>query len=241
MSERETHDCGNDAAAYLLGALEPEEARAFQAHLAECSICRDEVDSLRGVVQALPMAAPQYPAPRRLRRRVLRAVREEQSTLRSSGAGPAGRRRGSGLRGSSLTRRPVARPALAGALVAACAVIAVLLVTAISGSPSSGRLIRAQVTGVTGSAQLRVAHERAELVVHHLTPPARGHVYEVWLKAAHGKPVPASVLFSVSSAGNAEVGLPRSVRGMSVLMVTSEPDGGSASPTGRPVIVAQLS
>ena len=36
------HDCGADAAAYVLGALEPAEAEAFTRHLATCVVCRDE-------------------------------------------------------------------------------------------------------------------------------------------------------------------------------------------------------
>ena len=71
------HDCGGDAAAYALGALDPTEAEIFRRHLEECAVCRDEVEALGGVVQALPMAAPQQPMPRGLRRRVVRAVRQE--------------------------------------------------------------------------------------------------------------------------------------------------------------------
>ena len=36
----------------------------------ECAVCRDEVEAFGGVVQALPMAAHQYEAPRGLRRRI---------------------------------------------------------------------------------------------------------------------------------------------------------------------------
>jgi anti-sigma factor RsiW len=40
MTDREQHaenrDCGADAAAYVLGALEPEEVEAFRAHMATC-------------------------------------------------------------------------------------------------------------------------------------------------------------------------------------------------------------
>ena len=83
-----THDCGGDAAAYVLGALEPGEAEAFRAHMHECAVCRDEVEALGGVVQALPMAAPQYLAPRGLRRRVMReraAAQRETPCARPEG------------------------------------------------------------------------------------------------------------------------------------------------------------
>ena len=75
MSDR--HDCGGDAAAYVLGALDAGEAEAFRAHMATCIICRDEVAALQRVADALPMAAPQYEAPSGLRRRVLADVRAQ--------------------------------------------------------------------------------------------------------------------------------------------------------------------
>ena len=54
----ETRDCGADIAAYLLGALEREEAVAFREHLDTCAICREEVSALGTVVDALPLGAP---------------------------------------------------------------------------------------------------------------------------------------------------------------------------------------
>ena len=76
----------DDAAAYVLGALEPNEAARFREHLETCAACREEVAALGQVVDALPIAAPQHPVPRRLRRRVLRAVREDAKG--PSGAAP---------------------------------------------------------------------------------------------------------------------------------------------------------
>ena len=55
--------CG-DAAAYALGALEPDETEAFRSHLADCSVCREELASFQSVAEALPTAVEQYPAPR---------------------------------------------------------------------------------------------------------------------------------------------------------------------------------
>ena len=213
--------CAGDAAAYVLGALEPDEAEAFRQHLAECAVCRDEVEALGGVVKALPMSAPQHPVPRRLRRRILRAIREEPRRQ------PVTRAWSSSWRGA--------------AVVAAAAVAAVVVVIAVSSGGSSGRVINAQVSGITGTAQLRLSHGQAELSVRHMPPPPAGHVYEVWLKAPKANPVPASVLFSVGANGSADVGLPQNLHGISQVMVTPEPSGGSAAPTHSPVIVAQLS
>src|SRR5579859_4356074 len=69
--------CGADVAAYALGALDPAEAEAFASHLEACAVCREELAAFQQVVDVLPMSAPQYTAPRRLRRRVLGAVHDD--------------------------------------------------------------------------------------------------------------------------------------------------------------------
>ena len=220
-------DCSGDAAAYVLGALEPEEAEVFRSHLHECAVCRDEVESFGGVIQALPLAANQYKAPPGLKRRVLQEVQSEQAV-----AGREGVRRRRAWRGP--------RQLLAGG--AAALVAAGGAVTAIELSAGAAATVfQAQVSGIAGSAQLRVAGGHAELVVRHLTPPGRGHVYEVWLQSGKAAPVPASVLFTVDSSGNNDVKIPKTLdRDVSTVMVTQEPAGGEPKPTHRPVIVAQI-
>ena len=67
-------DCTGESAAYVLGALEPDEAERYRRHLDRCAACRDEVASMRPVTDALLVAVPQYRSPAGLRRRVLRTV-----------------------------------------------------------------------------------------------------------------------------------------------------------------------
>jgi anti-sigma-K factor RskA len=216
------HDCNGDAAAYVLGALGPEEAESFRRHLETCVVCRDEVVAFQQVTDALPMAVPQYPASRSLRRRVLREVRADASAKRSRWHWPS----------FSLPRIP----ALAGALAA---LIIALVIGIEAGSSSSGgtRVIAASV----GSADVRVSGSHAELLVHHLPPPPPGHIYEMWIQRGNASPTPTRTLFSVTRTGASAVGVPGSVRGVSRLMVTAEPNGGSLLPTSMPVIVARLS
>lgn len=215
-----THDCTGDAAAYALGALEPEEASAFREHMQQCAVCRDEVAALGGVVQALPTAIRQYEAPPGLRRRVMREVRSE----------PAG----------SLTRRV----GVVRTRAIACGVAVMAAAGAFTGieltAGAAATVFQARLSGISGSAQVRVTNGRAELVVRHLTPPGHGHIYEVWLQYGTHAPVAASVLFGVDSAGNNEVAIPRRIHGASAILVTSEPSGGSPKPTHAPVIVTRL-
>jgi anti-sigma-K factor RskA len=223
-----SHECG-DAAAYVLGALDPQELEAFRAHLEQCTICRDEVAEFGLVMEALPIGVPQQRVSRSMRRRLMREVRSEP---RAAGR-PA--RRAVAWSPAALGRRGWAA-AGAFSTVAVAAVVAVLTL----GSGAATSVFQAQVSGIAGSAQVRVTNGRAELVVRHMTSPGRRHVYEVWLESGNSKPVPASVLFGVSAGGNATVGLPAELHGVSAVLVTQEPLGGSPAPTHAPVIIAKL-
>ncbi|HUR33854.1 MAG TPA: anti-sigma factor [Vicinamibacterales bacterium] len=59
---------------YVLGALDADERRAFEAHLRTCDECIAEVRSLRAVAGALPHGVSQVDAPDALRSRVLAAA-----------------------------------------------------------------------------------------------------------------------------------------------------------------------
>ncbi|HZL54474.1 MAG TPA: anti-sigma factor [Solirubrobacteraceae bacterium] len=216
MSE---HDCGNDAAAYALGALEPEEAHAFERHMESCAVCRDEVAAFVLAADALPLAAPQHAAPRALRRRVMREVAQQS--------------RQSAPRVPALKRAP--RRVAAGFAVALAAAALVVGISLGTGG-SATTVIKASV----GSAELQVSSGHGQLVVAHLSRPAAGRIYELWIQHGSSKPSP-STLFSVASNGTADVGVPGSLHGVSRLLVTDEPAGGSRAPTTPPVIVAALS
>ena len=226
-----------DAAAYALGALEPDEARDFRAHMDNCAACREDVAAFEGVTRGLPTASVQYATPRGLRRRVMREVRgtSQDAPARATGSPRVAPRR---------VRRPllIPRRTLAG-LGAAAAVAAAVLVGVAIGSSRGGsgsRLIQAQVMGAPGSAQLRIAGGRGELMVRNLPAPGAGRIYEVWLERGQSAPAPTNTLFSVSSAGAGDVGVAGSLNGVSEVLVTSEPAGGSRVPTMPPVIVARL-
>ncbi|TQL69246.1 putative zinc finger protein [Nocardioides albertanoniae] len=77
--------------AYLLHAVEPGESADFEAHLALCSECREEVDSLRAPTAAMAEKVAATP-PASLRDRVVRQA-SETAQLRPEVAGERHRRR----------------------------------------------------------------------------------------------------------------------------------------------------
>ena len=213
--------CGNDAAPYVLGALDPAEARAFMRHMRTCAVCRDEVAALAPVLDVLPSCVPRYDVSPELRRRVMHAVRSEPKF----GDAPARERWRS-------PRRPWR--AVAAALALAIAV-ALVIVIASGSRGTQDRLIRASV----GLAQLHIAGSRGELIVDHLPPAPPDRVYELWLQRGNGALVP-STLFEVTSRGTAALGVPGEVTGITRVLVTVEPSGGSRVPTTPAVIVARV-
>lgn len=227
--QRSDHRCGDDVAAYALGALDPAEVRRFEAHLVTCAVCRDELATFQDVVHALPLSAPRHRAPAGLRRNVMRAVQADARASTSPGAAVW-------RRGVPAWLTP--RPALALGLAVIVAVAVIIGVTAGSSSPTT-RVIHAQVAG-HGSAELRLTGGHAELILSHFPAPSPGRIYEVWLQRPGGPASPTRALFSVNSAGQGDVDVPGSMRGIAHVMVTSEPAGGSLHPTRAPVINASL-
>jgi anti-sigma-K factor RskA len=212
------HRCGEDAAAYALGGLDSAEAEAFRAHLADCAACQKEVAEYAQIAGALPESAPQYRVPKDLRRRVLSEVR----------ATPKAK--------SSRTARSW-RPVLAwGGAFAAAAVIAVVVVVALSSGGSSTKTIQAS----TGSAELQITGQHGDLVVHRLPQLPAGRIYEMWVQRGGAAPAPTGTLFGVRANGSAAVGVPGSLSGISAVLVTQEPAGGTLGPTSAPVIVAHV-
>jgi anti-sigma-K factor RskA len=230
MSEQ--RQCGMDAGAYVLGALSGPEEEAFRLHLAACEECRHEVDELESAAAALPLMAPVVQPPRALRRRVMSEIRADARARRRGTPSPAPAWR------SWLGLSPLARGSLAGLLVLA---IAVALTVGLSAQSPTGGVYAAVIAWHPGSAVVKVDNGTAELLISGMPAPPSGKVYEVWLQRGDGEPAPTSALFDVNDAGKADVDVPGRLSGVSKVMVTAEPDGGSRVPTESPILVATLS
>lgn len=226
--------------AFMLGALPDGERDELERHLETCRRCREDAAALQPPVDALPMSATPMVAPTELKERVMAIVEAEAEVLRAAGSGAdrvaAPRRRGLG----ALFPRPVVTAGAAAAALAVGVIAGVALLGGGGSSSPTSSVVAAHITDPsvprTATASLHMTSGRASLVVHDLPDPPPHRVYQVWVKAGTQGPIPAGATFAVRS-GTIEI--PRSVTGAQEVLVTSEPVGGSASPTRSPLIIAR--
>lgn len=220
-----------DVASYVLGSLEDHEVAALLEHLERCAICGAELVQMQAVADSLAIGVTYKAAPQSLRARIMATVHAEAELLAASG--------------HAADRPARAKWRLAPALAATAALGAGLLIGALAINTGSSPSVRTQVIraivvapGHNASAELRKAGSHLQLIVLGMPAPPRGRIYEVWLERGTRPPEPTNALFSVTSSGNGEVGVPGNPSGVSKVLVTAEPLGGSAKPTRNPIIVA---
>jgi anti-sigma-K factor RskA len=219
-------------AAYALDALDPDETRRYEAHLARCGRCQRELAELSESAGALAHAV-ESPAPSsNLRARLLAAAHSEGQNV------------------VQLRRPRWTQPLVAAAAVAACAAVGLGL-WAFS---LSHRLDRkdaalaardrvAQILAEPGSR--KVSFSRGTLVVSKsgtgalvldkLADPGSGRTYEAWV-ASGGAPRPAG-LFGGGTA--VAVPLEQPVADGATVMVTEEKAGGADAPSAAPFVTVK--
>jgi anti-sigma factor RsiW len=198
-------------AGYALDALDPEEQERYEAHLATCEPCRDELQGFWQVSASLARAAGGPQPPASLRGRILEQAHSERPKV-------------------VPLRRRFTLPVLLPAAVAAAAAIAI----GIWAVGLSRELDDAQVfESANGEGSLVVApNGEAALVVPRLAPAPEGKDYEIWV-FENGVPQPAG-LFERPGVAR----LTRPVEPGQMVAVTLEPDGGLDSPSGAPIFSA---
>jgi len=228
MNEIEHDRWRDELAAYLLGALEPGESAELERHVAGCGECRQELDWLRPAVQLLPESVERHEPPARLRRRLFEQVREEAGTTRPSWGFHSLRGRWPG----GLALRPVAGLAALILIVASGALYAAgggsggggaggATTVAVGHAPG----VTAQVVREDGSGTLRLAN---------LRQLPRDEVLQAWVRRGQ-RVVSAKALFVPNPDGTATATID-DMQGVSAVMVTAEPRGGSVQPTSAPIV-----
>ena len=84
MSTSDHKRWSEDLAAYMLGALEPEEAAELERHLEGCERCREEMRWLEPAVHTLPESVERQEPPKQLRQSLMAEVRADARAERSS-------------------------------------------------------------------------------------------------------------------------------------------------------------
>jgi anti-sigma-K factor RskA len=220
----------DEIAAYLLGALDPEEAASLERHLATgCVECRAELRWLEPAVHMLPDSVEQLPPPRALRKRVLDEARQE--------AGPAATHRRARMR--FLAGRGFSGRSLAAA--AALALVAVAAGVYAGGvGDSGGGQTSTVAAGSPPGVVAKVVREddRGTLRLANVDPMSEGRVLEAWVRR-DGEVLPVRGLFAPDDEGRATTTIP-DMRGVEVVMVTAEPPGGSPAPTSAPMVTLEM-
>jgi anti-sigma-K factor RskA len=254
---------------YALGALDGDDKVAVEGHLAGCPECRAKLESARGRMALLGLAAPPAEPGAHVRERVLLDFRS---------------RRGAGASSAAVIPMPSRR----GRWAPLWAMAAIVLLAAAGWLRfENGRLsrelaeleaehrqlidtnrqfaaetARAQAAlevltapetvkvELTAAAARPVPHGKAfynssrGLIFYatNLAPLPAGRTYQLWLIPPQGAPVSAGI-FNSDSHGNGEVVLPSLPQGLTAkaFAVTIEPAGGVPAPTGPKVLIGAAS
>ena len=219
-------------AAYLLGALDDEERQGYEAHAGSCPECREEIAFLRVATDALPASVAQHDAPPALKDRIMSVVHSEAELLRA--AGPEADRVAVPRRRDRRWWQFVPRSGLA--LAAACVVLVVGIGIGIGLTGDDPRNVTGDAPpGVKATLQLE--DDGGRLVLNGMDAPPEGKVMQVWLvHGENGKPEPTDALFRPNRDGSASVAVPGDMDGVTRVMVSEEPEGGSQSPTTAPSV-----
>jgi len=257
----------HDAAAYALGALEPAERTAFEAHLATCVECAAEVKQLRLPAGALAHAVPQVSPPPSLRAKILGqvtaspevpgptpgvVVRERRgvpawlqiAAMLVLGAGVFFYAQRMQARVSNLEAQLAqaqAQVAQAQSLVADARTVAFRAQSAMGvfAAPDVARIdLAGQPVAVSARARALWSRQRGMVfTVANLPALPPGRVYQVWVVTAQA-PVSAGLLTpDATGGGSVYFETPVDILPPVAVAVTLEPAGGVPAPTGERYLI----
>jgi hypothetical protein len=244
MNEHEHDRRLEEVAAYAIGGLDPEQVPDLEQHLTGCKRCQEELRWLAPAVQALPEAVERHAPPPELKQRLMAEVRadaaaEERRAREEERRERAAARPGFGewLRGlhiGGLTWKPLA------GLAVAILVIAGGIGYAVGTGGGSGGAHTWEVEPAANGIAAKVVTEdgRGELHLTGVKPLPKGRILEAWVERDGAvEPVPA--LFAPDQAGRAMTTI-ENMKGVTTVLVTREPSGGSKQPTTKPFVAVPI-
>lgn len=235
-----------EAVAYALGSLDPEQVDDFKEHLKSCKRCQEELRRLAPAVRALPEAVEPRTPPPAIKERLMAAVRADvEAEERRTRAERRQERAATGggfsawleaLRVGGLTTKPLV--ALALVILVVAGGIGYAVGTGGGNDHTHTWEIKAEENNGIEAKVVREG-EKGELHLAGLKQLPKGKVLEAWVER-EGKVEPVPALFAPDKAGNASTTI-GSLEDVSAVMVTREPEGGSKAPSEKePFVLVPL-
>jgi anti-sigma-K factor RskA len=224
-----------DIAAYMLGALAPGEAAELERHAEGCERCREEIRWLTPALDALPEGVERLQPPPELRARLMAEVRAD------AGEGAAARGDSRAAKPGLLDRASAWLGDLGSGPMGLRPVAAVagFAIGGGIGSDEGGAtstVVAGEPPGVT--AKMISEGDSGTLHLANVKQLPDDRVLEAWVQR-DGEVEPVRALFVPDRKGQASTELP-DMRGVEVVMVTTEPPGGSRSPTSAPIVTIPI-
>jgi anti-sigma-K factor RskA len=224
MSGSDHNRWSEDLAAYMLGALTPEETAGFERHLEGCERCQGEMRWFEPAVNALPESVERAEPPPRLRAALMAEVRADAKPERR----PAKQR----------SRGWFSKPAIAFAVLVLAVALGAGYEIGKGGSGDSGSptVLSTSENGI----EVKMVQEGDGGTLHlanvHQLPPDK--VLEAWVRR-EGTVEAVPALLVPDRKGQAETRI-ADMSGVDTVMVTEEPQGGSETPTGKPIVTMSV-
>jgi anti-sigma-K factor RskA len=246
MSDAPRNELRDLAAGYALGALSPEETRAFETALAGSPELQREVAGFRELSALLALEEARPPAAE-LKQRLRERIRATKSLPLPGAPSQPPRRFAAMALGLGLAASLVLAAGLYLKTRSLSGTLADLEQRLAARETTLNALLEpaVQLTTLTASGEaapvVQVFWNRAahSLVLHtfRLKPAPTGRAYQLWLLPKGGKPI-ASAVFDTEPGGH------QLVQGISVpvdqdisgFALTVEPAGGSPQPTTTPIV-----
>lgn len=240
MTETTHEELKSLVAAYVLGAVPPDEVGAVRNHILTCDECMAEADQHSSAIDSLALAVEPVGLPEGFSERVMAQI----APAAEAGTAPADARRRSlseWLRGKGLV---VAGGMAAVALVGAIGVLGGGYLQTRQDLARTEDVLSAlvhsrdgiELRGESGAAgELVPTNKGAVMAVAGLSEAPGSHVYQLWYMK-DGRPV--SVGTFETSDGVVVMELAESFEGYQDAAVTIEPRGGSRQPTSDPILAS---
>jgi anti-sigma-K factor RskA len=224
--------------AYAIGALDPDEIAALEAHLQTCASCRTELAGYRLVSESLLLATPPKQPPRALRQRLQSRLPNTKKTTRPF----------QNWSFSQIVLGFVMLILLAVNITTFLQLQGIQhqqtklltqteknrIMLAMLSSPNSQTLpIRDQ--NISGNLLLDKKHNKAILLIQDLPPLPENQAYQIWLIQPDGKRISAGLFRpEASEPYTAEIiSVSQPLTNFLGIGVTIEPASGSKTPTGE--------